>query len=540
MTGGLSFLDQEEKSDINELIGLINSILYTKALPPNITEYTDKYLSFGKLVNDLLAIRKFTYELSNGELTHSLELRGYWPGALKALQSNLRHLAWQTSMVASGDYSQRVDFMGSFSTSFNSMIIRLNELTENEKQHIAELEKNQLIIKESERKYKLLADNTDDVIWLLNDKLKIHYISPSIEKLLGYTSEELEGKKITETPLSFLQALCEDNTSFLKTDKKHEPLIIEWNQLGKNRKMIWTESLVTIVQSNEGDFIGFLGVTRDISERRKTEGLLHQAYERKKKNDFFSLIINRNYTDDSEIKDLALQSKIYIPKYFSLLFLVITNICFEEDTRKQQTIDALIDLLNKKEDTIAWETANGIGIVWSITKNTTDINRNNREIEEAGVYIKYISAYFPDIEINIGIANYLDGWADFSKRLKNAETAIKISKQIWPDQKVCHYENCGIYQVLAPFTISNDAQAYVNKMIGSLIQHDINSGTELVGTLEKILSGLSFKEIGTQMFLHHKTIQLRKQRIEQILNISLDSYETRMALSTALQLMKLL
>jgi two-component system sensor kinase len=46
-------------------------------------------------------------------------------GALKALQANLRHLTWQTQMIARGDFSQRVDFMGEFSESFNTMVLSL-------------------------------------------------------------------------------------------------------------------------------------------------------------------------------------------------------------------------------------------------------------------------------------------------------------------------------------------------------------------------------------------------------------------------------
>jgi diguanylate cyclase (GGDEF)-like protein len=46
---------------------------------------------------------------------------------LKSLYASLKHLTWQTQQVAKGDYTQRVDFMGEFSNSFNSMIIQLDE-----------------------------------------------------------------------------------------------------------------------------------------------------------------------------------------------------------------------------------------------------------------------------------------------------------------------------------------------------------------------------------------------------------------------------
>lgn len=303
-----------------------------------------------------------------------------------------------------------------------------------------------------------------------------------------------------------------------------------------------TESFVSIAKNNEGDFVGFLGVTRDISERKKSENLLYQAYERRKKSDFFNQLVVSKNGNDLEIHDLAWRNKIYIPKDFSLFFLVIDNLdTFVDDEnnlhRKQQIIDALVDYFSRKENTIAWEAARGIGIIASISQSA---DRKTRELDIAREFIKDMFLYFPDRQIHIGIANYADGLASFSSRLHNAETALTIGEKVWPEQMISHYEDCGIYQVLAPFAMTDDASDYIKKTIGPLIEHDKIDGTNLVETLEKILSGLSFKEIGAQMYLHHKTIQLRKHRVEQILNLSLDSYETRMALSTALQLMKLL
>lgn len=239
---------------------------------------------------------------------------------------------------------------------------------------------------------------------------------------------------------------------------------------------------------------------------------------------------------------MAWQNKIYIPRHFSLFFLLIDNLAALVDNaennlhRKQQIVDALVDYLNRKENTIAWEAVGGIGIINSVTPSA---GLKVKELSMAREHLKDLSRYFPDLRVRIGIANYADDLILFADRLHNAETSLAISQRIWPDQMICHYEDCGIYQVLAPFARTGGAADYVMKTLGPLIEHDQADNTNLTETLEKILAGLSFKEIGEQMYLHHKTIQLRKQKIEQILKVSLDAYETRMALSTALQLKKL-
>lgn len=76
--------------------------------------------------------RQFGRAMARGDLSQKP------PGAenvlaapLKELQNSLKHLAWQTKEVAKGDYSQTVDFMGEFSTAFNTMTRQLKDRQEN-------------------------------------------------------------------------------------------------------------------------------------------------------------------------------------------------------------------------------------------------------------------------------------------------------------------------------------------------------------------------------------------------------------------------
>lgn len=85
------------------------------------------YPAFEHLYNKLLDIREFLLSLVQGDLSGEMHRTGYLAGVLKALQANLRHLTWQTQMIAQGDFSQRVDFMGEFAAAFNSMVIQLEE-----------------------------------------------------------------------------------------------------------------------------------------------------------------------------------------------------------------------------------------------------------------------------------------------------------------------------------------------------------------------------------------------------------------------------
>lgn len=69
----------------------------------------------------------FIRALANGNLDVAPPPRNLLASPFKQLQASLLHLTWQTRQIADGDYSQRVNFMGAFSTAFNSMIDALEE-----------------------------------------------------------------------------------------------------------------------------------------------------------------------------------------------------------------------------------------------------------------------------------------------------------------------------------------------------------------------------------------------------------------------------
>jgi hypothetical protein len=102
-------------------------------------------LRCAKLVNQLITfieqIHRFIIPLAQGELSDiKIVPNNYLASPFKELHSRLRHLTWQAKQVASGDYRQRVDFMGEFSEAFNSMIISLERNEKLLRDKINELE----------------------------------------------------------------------------------------------------------------------------------------------------------------------------------------------------------------------------------------------------------------------------------------------------------------------------------------------------------------------------------------------------------------
>ena len=134
-------------------------------------------------------------------------------------------------------------------------------------------------LRNSEERHRLLAQNVTDVIWTMNFEGRFTYISPSVERLRGYTVDEVMRQSIDEalTPESALLAKAGLAETLKEIHTGREPLNTfrgELEQPCKNGKTVWTEATVSGMRNTAGGLIGILGVSRDITERKKAEEAL--------------------------------------------------------------------------------------------------------------------------------------------------------------------------------------------------------------------------------------------------------------------------
>jgi len=137
------------------------------------------------------------------------------------------------------------------------------------------------LLRESEERHRLLADNSSDVIWTMDQDGRFTYVSPSVEKLRGYTPEQVMQQKPDEilTPNS-LHHYFRGMELARESVSKGEPFPSQRFQLEqpcKDGSTVWTEVTISGMYNENDDFIGILGVSRDITERKKTEDALRES-----------------------------------------------------------------------------------------------------------------------------------------------------------------------------------------------------------------------------------------------------------------------
>lgn len=122
------FVARDGKSQVEDVINYVHAVLSRKAIESDeIPENIRHAGGMQQLYELLWGIRRMTEALGKGELTYNCNERGYVIGSLKALQANLRHLTWQARCIAKGEYRHRANFLGDFSTAFNTMVEELDK-----------------------------------------------------------------------------------------------------------------------------------------------------------------------------------------------------------------------------------------------------------------------------------------------------------------------------------------------------------------------------------------------------------------------------
>ena len=128
-------------------------------------------------------------------------------------------------------------------------------------------------LRRSEARFRLLAEHARDIVWgvRLRPEMAWEYISPSIERFLGYSAEEL-----MVDPWFFQRLIAEDSqpkirrmmTGHLDAD---ETLVVAWRH--RDGGLVWSEGTITLLRDDDGTLVGVQGIMRDVTERvreRKT------------------------------------------------------------------------------------------------------------------------------------------------------------------------------------------------------------------------------------------------------------------------------
>jgi len=165
-------------------------------------------------------------------------------------------------------------------------------------------------LRESETRYRLLAEHVKDIIWITDLNLVMTFVTPSVEEQLGYTVSEIIGKSLEDimTPESMLLAkktLVEAMVAVRENLEYDSNVALRVGLYHKNGRRVMMEVNRSFLRDDDGKPIGIIGVARNLAERIRAEDALRES-EAKLRSIFESIPLGMHILRLDEDGDLIL------------------------------------------------------------------------------------------------------------------------------------------------------------------------------------------------------------------------------------------
>lgn len=211
---------------------------------------------------------------------------GIVTGLVLALLDHFSYLPYRYFVdTPLGDWSILVFALVLASSTLNLALRERDSALGIAEQQLSEHRKTEEALRRSEEKYRLIAENSAELITVTDMNLHFTYISPSITRTHGFTIEEAMNRSLDQymTPES-MQVLMTALEEEMKREAEgnvdpSRTRVFEVEEYRKDGSTIWLESSMSGLRDKDDKLVGILTVSRDITERKRMEKALQESEE---------------------------------------------------------------------------------------------------------------------------------------------------------------------------------------------------------------------------------------------------------------------
>jgi len=193
---------------------------------------------------------------------------------------------------------------------------------------------------DSQALYRLLTEDAQDVLWRTDARLIVTYISPADERLRGFRADEVVGRHVfemfTEEGVAVVKAMIQRRAQEEASGTPVGFLNFQVQHRCKDGRLIWGEVMSKTDRNAQDEIIGYHGITREITERKRLEEQVRQlAFH-----DPLTHLANRRLM--LEHLDQAMSASKRSHHHGALLFLDLDNFKSLNDTHGHSVGDLLL------------------------------------------------------------------------------------------------------------------------------------------------------------------------------------------------------
>ncbi|MCM2257154.1 MAG: EAL domain-containing protein [Vicinamibacteria bacterium] len=282
-------------------------------------------------------------------------------------------------------------------------------------------------LRASEERYRLMAENSTDLISRHGPDGTFLYASPACRRLLGYEPEELLGR----SPAEFVH---EDELERLALEGGRllgpEPVVTTWRVRRKDGGTVWFETTSRAIHAAGGEVREVVAVSRDVSERKAAEELIsYQAYH-----DTLTGLPNRLLFRDRLSQALAHAHRTATT--LGVMFLDLDHFKRINDTLGHSAGDRLLEGVARRlaacireGDTVARVGGDEFTLLLEPLSQPEDAAKVAEKLLQALATPFDVEGHRLHVQASIGISLYPDDGQDTETLLKNADNAMYRAKE---------------------------------------------------------------------------------------------------------------
>lgn len=208
-------------------------------------------------------------------------------------------------------------------------------------------------LRESQERYKLITENSNDIVSLMDPTGKYVFMSPSIKDTMGYSPDEMLGCYTTDfIHPEDLDEITHSLGQALKSKSKHGTAVFRFRH--KSGDWRWIKATGGVILDEDGNIIYLRSIKTDITERKLTEDRLREQEKQYK-------LVSENSGDVIALHDLYGQLTFVSPSCYRMIGLTVEETMSTTDFvgmvhpgEREKIRDAFVDTIkNTRKDTIS-------------------------------------------------------------------------------------------------------------------------------------------------------------------------------------------